>query len=416
MKNKAAIYRLLGANLISGFTQGLNMIAIPWYFIDIVKKGSVYGILFATLTFIALFWSLYAGTLIDRFNRKKIFLSINLVGFIVLTGVGLYGVFMNGLDLWMVGAIFMFSMMVFNIHYPTVYAFSQEIIEPEYYGKVNSMVEIQGQTSSMIAGAIAALLLSGTVGKLSWLSSLIGFEIQPWEIHEIFLLDGLTYLIAFIIISTIKYTSLNSHQYVKESLKVRFKEGTSFLKENKAIMWFGFLSFSVFIVTIVEGFYLAAIYVSDFLKEDAIVYTSAELLYAGGALFAGLFIRRLFRKLNPIHSLLVIFILLSIGFILCGITRSSLLFILFNFLLGLSNAGTRVIRITYLFQLVPNKIIGRVNGIFASYQTLMRGLFILLFSLPFFLEGQNIRIPFILFGIFLILSAFLLYRLTRKLN
>ena len=415
MENKAAIYRLLGANLISGFTQGLNMIAIPWYFIDIIKKGSLYGILFATITFIALFWTLYAGTLIDRFNRKKIFLVINLLGFIVLTGFGLYGVFMNGVEVWMVGAIFMFSIMVFNIHYPTVYAFSQEIMEPAHYGRVSSMIEVQGQSSSVFAGAIAVLLLGGTVGKLQWLSALIGFEIEPWEIYEIFLLDGFTYLIALVIIYSIKYTSLSKHQYVKESLKTRFKEGLDFLKANKAIMWFGLLSFTVFIVTIVEGFYLGAIYVSDYLMEDAVVYTSAEMLYAAGALIAGIFIRRIFRKLNPIHSLLIIFIFLSIGFFICGITRSSLIFILFSFLLGLSNAGTRVIRITYLFQLVPNKIIGRVNGIFASYQTLMRGLFILFFTLPFFLKEQNIRIPFILFGLFLLISGFLLYKLTRKL-
>jgi MFS family permease len=391
------------------------MIAIPWYFIDIIKKGSLYGILFATITFIALFWTLYAGTLIDRFNRKKIFLVINLLGFIVLTGFGLYGVFMNGVEVWMVGAIFMFSIMVFNIHYPTVYAFSQEIMEPAHYGRVSSMIEVQGQSSSVFAGAIAVLLLGGTVGKLQWLSALIGFEIEPWEIYEIFLLDGFTYLIALVIIYSIKYTSLSKHQYVKESLKTRFKEGLDFLKANKAIMWFGLLSFTVFIVTIVEGFYLGAIYVSDYLMEDAVVYTSAEMLYAAGALIAGIFIRRIFRKLNPIHSLLIIFIFLSIGFFICGITRSSLIFILFSFLLGLSNAGTRVIRITYLFQLVPNKIIGRVNGIFASYQTLMRGLFILFFTLPFFLKEQNIRIPFILFGLFLLISGFLLYKLTRKL-
>jgi len=416
LENKAAIYRLLGANLISGFTQGLNMIAIPWYFIDIIKKGGVYGILFAAVTFIALFWSLYAGTLIDRFNRKQIFLAINLVGFVVLTGFGLYGVFMDGVEVWMVGAIFMFSIMVFNIHYPAVYAFSQEIMEPAYYGKVNSMIEIQGQSSSMFAGAIAVLLLGGTVGKLQWLSKLIGFEIEPWEIYEIFLLDGLTYLIAFLIIFSMRYTSLSKHQYVKESLRIRFKEGFDFLKANKDIMWFGLLSFTVFIVTIVEGFYLGAIYVSDYLMEDAVVYTSAEMLYAAGALFAGVFIRRLFRKLKPIISLLIIFVLLAIGFFVCGFTRSSLVFIIFSFLMGLSNAGTRVIRITYLFQLVPNNIIGRVNGIFASYQTLMRGLFILFFTLPFFLKGQNIRIPFILFGIFLLISGYLLYKLTRKLR
>lgn len=392
------------------------MIAIPWYFIDIVKEGSIYGVLFATLTFIALFWTLYAGTLIDRFNRKNIFLIINMTGFIILISFGIFGVINDGLPLWMVGFIFMFSVMVFNIHYPAVYAFSQEIMEPEHYGRINSMLEVQGQTSSMIAGALAAFLLGGTSGKLDWLNTRFGIHIEPWGIHEIFLLDGVTYLIAFIVIYSIRYTSLSERVYIKESLVKRFKEGLHFLKNNKAVMWFGLLSYSVFIVTIVEGFYLAAIYVSDYLKEDAVVYTSAELLYAAGALTAGLFIRKLFKQLHSIKAILIIMGLLSIGFFTCGLTQSSLIFILFNFFLGLSNAGTRVLRVTYIFNLIPNKIIGRVNGIFSSYQTLMRGLFILLFSLPFFMEAQNIRIAFMIFGAFLIISGILLFSLTKELS
>ena len=199
-------------------------------------------------------------------------------------------------------------------------------------------------------------------------------------------------------------------------LKKRFKVGFQFLKENKNILWFGLLSFSVFIVTIVEGFYLAAIYVSDYLSEDAVIYTLAELVYAGGAFVAGLFIRKLFKGIEPVYSILIIMIVLSTGFFICGFTESSLLFILFNFFLGLANAGTRILRITLLFDLIPNEIIGRVNGIFASYQTLMRGIFILIFSIPFFLEGQNIRIAYNIFGVFLLVSSVLLYFLTPKLG
>jgi MFS family permease len=316
----------------------------------------------------------------------------------------------------MVGFVFMFTVMVFNIHFPTVYAFTQEIVEAEHYGKVNSMIEIQGQTSSMLAGALAAFLMGGTRGKLSWLSSSFGIEIEPWGIHEIFLLDGITYVIAYFMIYSIKYSSFTVNEYVAESLRNRFKVGIDFFRENRSIMWFGLLSFSVFIVTIVEGFYLAAIYVSDYLKEDSLVYTSAELLYAGGALVAGLFIRKIFYRIHSINAILFIMLFLSAGFFICGTSQSSYVFIIFNFFLGLANAGTRVLRITYLFKLIPNKIIGRVNGIFASYQTLIRGLFILLFSIPFFMEGQNIRIAFMIFAAFLVFSAILLFLLTRKLR
>lgn len=415
LKNKSAIYRLLSANLISGFTQGLNMIAIPWYFIDIAEAGSIYGVLFAAITFVTLFWTLYAGTLVDRFPRKNIFLSINICGFIFLVSTGIFGIVNEGLPLWMVGSVFMFSIFVFNIHYPSVYAFSQEVVEPEYYGRVNSMIEVQGQSASMIAGALAAFLLGGTSGKLKWFEDLTGIIVEPWGIYEIFLLDGITYFLAFLIILSIRYTPLKERIYKKENLIKRFTVGLQFLRNNRAIMWFGLLSFSVFVVTIVEGFYLAAIYVSDYLKEDAVIYTIIEIAYAFGAIVSGIFVRKIFKRFHPITSIIIIMSVIMIGFIICGFSKSNFIFILFNFVLGLSNSGVRILRITLLFNLIPNEIIGRINGLFASYQTLMRGLFILLFSIPFFLEADQIRYAYYIFGLFLLVSIILMMTLTKSL-
>ena len=57
---------------------------------------------------------------------------------------------------------FVFAVTIFNynIHYPTLYAFGQEITEKEKYGKLNSYIEVQGQATSVLAGAFAALLLT----------------------------------------------------------------------------------------------------------------------------------------------------------------------------------------------------------------------------------------------------------------
>jgi MFS family permease len=416
MKNRTAIYRLLTANLISGFTQGLNMIAIPWYFINIVDEGSVFGLLFAIVTFFTLFWTLYAGTLVDRFKRKNIFLAINLLGFIFLISFGLYGEFQGGLALWMVGIVFFFSILVFNIHYPAVYAFTQEVVEKEHYGKVNSMIEIQSQSASMIAGALAAFLLGGNSEKMMGLKDKLGIVINPWEIHEIFLLDGATYFLAFLLITSIKYEAITIRKFERENLIQRFKVGLNYLKNNKEILWFGAFSFSVFIVTIVEGFYLAAIYVSEYLHEDALIYTIIEIAYAFGAITSGVFIRRIFRSTQPIRAIVIIMFLISIGFLVSGLSRSNIIFILFNFILGLSNAGVRILRVTLLFEMIPNQVIGRVNGLFASYQTLMRGAFLLLFSLPFFLKGDNISYAYLLFGLFLLISIALLIIMSKKLR
>ena len=43
MKNKQAIYLLFLSNIISGLAQGISMIAIPWYFIEIIDKPEFFA-------------------------------------------------------------------------------------------------------------------------------------------------------------------------------------------------------------------------------------------------------------------------------------------------------------------------------------------------------------------------------------
>ena len=92
MKNKRAITLLFIANIISGFAQGISMLAIPWYFADILGMSSTYAKGYAILTFFSLFWSLYSGTLVDRYPRKKLFLYSNLVCSIIIGSIALFGI------------------------------------------------------------------------------------------------------------------------------------------------------------------------------------------------------------------------------------------------------------------------------------------------------------------------------------
>jgi len=67
MKNKQAITLLFISNIISGFAQGISMIAIPWYFVDIIDNPEMFAFFYLFITFLTLFWGLYAGTIVDRY-------------------------------------------------------------------------------------------------------------------------------------------------------------------------------------------------------------------------------------------------------------------------------------------------------------------------------------------------------------
>ena len=100
-----------------------------------------------------------------------------------------------------VAFVFCFTLFNYNIHYPTLYAFGQEITEKENYSKTNSLLEVMGQSINVFSGAIAVLLIEG-INVDIWGHNI---QIQSWEIHEIFLMDGITYIIAMSLIYFIKY-------------------------------------------------------------------------------------------------------------------------------------------------------------------------------------------------------------------
>ena len=56
-------------------------------------------------------------------------------------------------QIFLVLLVFGLTIFNYNIHYPNLYAFGQEITEKKNYGKLNSYIEVQGQVTSMFAGA-----------------------------------------------------------------------------------------------------------------------------------------------------------------------------------------------------------------------------------------------------------------------
>jgi len=410
LKNRKALILLLSANAVSHFAQGISMLAIPWYFAKNLNAASTFATIYAVATFITLFWGLYAGTIIDRFPRKNIFIGICAASALVLLSISSYGFINGSIPMFGVAFVFCFTLFNYNIHYPTLYAFGQEITEKENYSKTNSLLEVMGQSINVFSGAIAVLLIEG-INVDIWGHNI---QIQSWEIHEIFLMDGITYIIAMSLIYFIKYVPTVVNVISKEPVLVRLKEGIQYLKKRPAIFHFGNASYTVFIFVLISTHLLWPIYVEKHLGELGNIYAITKMNYAAGALFAGFFISLIFRKSNIILSIIVLTIIALIAFFVLSVTHS--IYVLFGLAvsLGIANAGIRIQRITYLFNHVPNNIIGRTNSVFQSINILLRSIFIGLFSWTFFSEGSNITWAFVIAGGVTVLSLLpLIFNYTK---
>ncbi len=420
MKNIETIRLLFAANIISGLAQGITMVAIPWYFVKIVNSPEKFTTAYLIITFSTLFWGLYAGTLIDKYSRKRIFIIVNVICGLLIGCISIYGFFTTYLLDILVILVFAITIFNYNIHYPNLYAFGQEITASKDYGKLNSYIEVQGQVTSVLAGAFAAILLTGVPSgelDIAGIKFQLPFSINAWKIHEIFLLDAITYLFVIFLFFIMKYKRISKENKHSGALLLRFRQGINYLRDNLEIFIFGVVSYMLFAFTLVEIHIILPSYVYDFLKQDGNVYASAEIYYSFGAILAGIFVLRVFKNLTIFMSIIILMILVSVVLFFMTFYDFLWLFFLGNLIIGITNAGIRILRTTYLLNNIPNNLIGRATSVFGSLNICVRMILISLLAIPFFNLDENIRYGYLL-GVglmfFSFLTLFILYIKSLK--
>ncbi len=418
MKNQHSLNLLFTANGISGFAQGISMLAIPWYFTK-AQSGTYFNISYGIITAIVLFFGLYAGTLVDRFSRKSNFLANNLVCGILILAISLGGYVQGELSDFWVMAVFGITMLNYNIHFPTLYAFGHEITEPQFYNKVNSNIEVVGQSTSILSGAFAALLIEGVAagkGKLFGFKVNMPFEIIRWEIWEIFLLNAITYFAAAILVMMIQYKPILKPKVHIGTIWERVVTGFTYLNKHRLLLVFGLFSYSVFAMLLVEIHAVLPGYIERHLNEQGSVFAAADLIYAMGALCAGLFVNKVFSSSNATRAVIILTLVTATIFFWAFASQNVFIIYVVSLILGFTNAGIRVLRLTYLFNHIPNELMGRVNSIFNMMNVLTRTLFIFLFSLPFFTFGNHMIWAYLVMAVFLLMSGIVLIVNYKKLN
>ena len=409
MKNLSALVLLFTANTISGFSQGACMIAIPWYFVDSLEAPGLFGIIYFCVNLISIFWGPYAGTLVDKYNRKHLFLAENVFGATIFLSTAAYGFALGSLPTALVILCFAATFFVYNIHYPTLFAFAQEIIEEKYYGKISTWLEIQGQFTSMISGAIAAVLLSGVIqGPTSFLGLNINipFSIEAWPLHKIFLMDGITYTISFLLISLMTFVPTVIRNREKGNVIKQFKIGINFLKKNPMIFVFGNAAYFIFVTIMIANFMILPTHISTTLNGSGNEFATCEIFYSIGALTAGLSVRYLFKRTTTVKGNIILTLLGAFTLLGIGITSKIWMVYILLLFLALSNSGSRIMRVIYLFNHVPNQVIGRTQSVFQFINIAFRLTFIGIFSLAFFTERTYL--DFYVLAIFAFIAAAIL--------
>jgi Na+/melibiose symporter-like transporter len=350
-KNKN--FRLLFfGNALSGVGQGMTVIGTPWYIVRHFGSSHTLGTIMTITIVSTLFFSPYIGALIDRHKRKNLILIENVLGFVGLGAMSLLGIF-GGYSLITLGAVYFFTIMIFNLHFPATYALSQESFPPESYAHISGILEVVTQTAAIVAGGLTGVIIE-----------YIGMPL-------IYAIDSITYAVAFFFLLAFTYEARVGIAAAPKHFMKEMRTAMEYLRSRPSFMWLNIALYIPFIV-LVSIDLIIPFYISDVLHANATTYSAADMFYAAGATAAGLWVRNFslsFGENFAYVSAFVMFIiaLLTIAlFPIVGIVFASVA------LTGWANAGIRVNRVAFIMHTVPTELIGRINSFFGWIGTCMR--------------------------------------------
>ncbi|MCC5943936.1 MAG: MFS transporter [Bernardetiaceae bacterium] len=417
MPNKSAIVYLFLANALLGMAQGIAMISVPWHFARI-GASETFNFYYALITFAMLFWGLFAGSLVDRYPRKLVFLVRNITEGLLIFIIGTIGLVEGGLPSYAILSVFMITMLGYQVHFPNLYAFAQQLVAPEDYSRINSYIEVVGQSALATAGFLGALLLEGFERSMflqlgSW-SFHWTLYVPKLGIEQIFFIDGCAYLLAVIFIIQIRYRPFQVPQIERGPVLRRIKTGFGYLRSNRLLLIFGLSSFSVFISMLVILYGILPMYITNYLASDAQIFGLYRMTMAFGSVISGLLVRQALKYLSIPTAILWAMGIVLISLCFLFFSKAEWILLLAGFVMGFANSSTRIMRLTYILERVPNALVGRVNSVFSMFNVLLRTLLISLLALPFFAIGDNVRYAILLMFGFLLVAFLVMLLYARR--
>jgi len=387
MKDRRMAY-LLFANIFSSIGSGITVIGIPWLFVTRDGGEAIFGYTMLVTTAVMFFISPYIGVLIDRHSRKWLLLLSEVVGGLIMIVFALWGLITGHYETWQLITVYFGGYLYSAVHYPTQFAFTQEIFSRDQYKALNSVMEVQNQTATMVAGGLASLLI-GRV-DFSW----------------ILLVDALTYLIGFALFFLIPYqrsaeSSTAARTDRKQSMWSNIGEGFEYLKEKPLLTIFFICAFMPFIAVMTAN-YLNPVYISSVLQGSAAMLGISDMIYAIGAILAGLTIPLLVQRFGSYGTVVITFISFGVSVLVIYAFPVIGVFMAMRVLNGWGNAGTRVARNTIMMEMVPNQVMGRVNSFFNAASLGLRVLLIATATQIIAFSGA--KLTYLMLGIVLTVS------------
>lgn len=392
---------LLLARVISRFGDSVDSIAYSWMVYMLTGSKLMMGTLFA-LNFIPnIAFSFLAGTLVDRWSKRKV-VAITYLGRGVVVCFTAFLYWQGWLVPWHLYVLTLLTSTLECFASPAELALVPQLLPKEKLLSGNSF-----STSASRAAELAGMAAVGGI-------------IASFGISTAILIDGLTFTIAagfIMLIRVARQTSpeLHDSQQGNTSLIHDLKEGLQYLKSNQLLITIvlaaAFVNFCLSPFNV-----LNAVYVDEILGSGPAGLSFMGISLICGTIVSGLWIGKRGATYKKSRLILTGYLLLGANYALMYLPavlpiQPLAMATLFSFGMGLSVSLCSTPSTTYFMETVPKELLGRVGALYGMVCTCAIPAGSALAGILG--EWVQVHLLYVSFGIFLLIPVILLLKQRR---
>ena len=328
-------------HLISHAGDAVFMIALPWLMLDITGSKSLTSLVSMSAYLPAVLFGLFAGVVVDRYNRKWIMIYSDILRALLVAVIPLsliYG-FISPL---LIGAI-TFSLSTFSaFFYPARDSLIPHIVTAEELPAANSAISVSGQMSHLLGPLFA------------------GIGISIFGLRHLFTADAISFLFSILLISLIvgpaRKLTIEKHPPKWQGIV----EGLTYVNSHKGLRLLLILTFVNNIFIMGPAIIGLPVFVREVLTSDFGVLAKLEVAMAAGMIVGSFVFWKAEKNISPISILLFGIVMDGVTYTLLFFADTSFIAILILIIHGIGIPLITVSRTTIIQAVVPDEFRGRL--------------------------------------------------------
>lgn len=413
-------WKLWWATAVSNLGDGISSVAYPWIASSVTRSPFLIAFAGFASRLPWLIFTLHAGVLTDRFDRRKLIVSMDFARGILTVFVGVI-IFLNQKSLPSISDLS--SLVDLQTHWGLYICL---VVTAFLFGLAEVLRDNSAQT--LMPSVVEEKNLEKANGRMwsaesltnSFIGPPLGSLIIAIAIYLPFFFDAATFFISVALIATIpgSFKGSRAETAVKINFKQEIKEGFSWLWAHSLLRPLAIILGSMNGVgTMVGAAYI--LFAQEVLRTSVLTFAVLGTAGAIGGILGGLLAPKISEKIGSGPSLRITLALAPVGYLIIGTTSSWKIVWVVTLFEALAAVLWNTITVSLRQSIIPTHLLGRVNSVyrFFAWGSIPVGLFLggaLVTLCQHFISRENaLRAPYVLGAI---LSFIILVVAAPKLN